>query len=55
MDDSDVALATLAKLMPKSTASYFVSLLVVANWRWTTHSIVSLSGDRSKTLAPPAC
>ena len=44
----------LAKLRSERITSYSASLLVVENWRWTAHSIVSSSGDRSKTLAPLA-
>ena len=42
---------TLAKSRLERTASYSTSLLVVENWKWTTHSIVSPFGDRSTTLA----
>lgn len=39
------ALVALAKLMPVSKASYSTSLLVVEDWRCTTHSITSPSED----------
>ena len=45
----------LVKLRFERIASYSASLLVVENWRRTARSIVSPSGDHSKTLAPPAC
>ena len=52
---TDSTPAALAKSRPKRTASYSASLLVIENWRWIVHSIVSPIGDRSKTSAPPAC
>ena len=48
---ANVAPAALAKSMPERTASYFASLLVVGNWRWTSHSTVSPSDVCYKTPA----
>ena len=51
---ADMALAALAKSRPERTVSYSTSLLVVENWRRTAHSIISPSGDYSRTLTPLA-
>ena len=50
----DLAPDALAKSRLERTASYSTSLLVVKNWRWTAHSIVSPSSDYIKTPAPLA-
>ena len=50
----DLAPVALAKSRLERTALYLALLLAIKNQRRTTHSIVSPSGDRSRTLAPLA-
>ena len=51
MTTNDASIAS-AKSRPISTASYLASLLVVRNWRQTTHVIKSPSGDCKTTPIP---
>ena len=51
---TDMALAALATMRLERTTLYSTSLLVIENWRRIAHSILSPSGNRSKTLAPSA-
>ena len=48
---TDMAPTALAKSRTKRTALYSASLLVIENWRWNAHSIVSPSGGYSRTPA----
>ena len=50
----NLAPVALAKSRLERTTSYLTSLLVVENWRWTAHSIVSPSSDRSRIPATSA-
>ena len=49
------ALTALARSSLATKASYSTSLLVIGKLRWTIHSILSLSGERSTTSTPPTC
>ena len=47
--------AALLRSSPTIKALYTASLLVVGNSSQTMHSILSCSGEKSTTPAPPAC
>ena len=47
---ADLAPAALARPRLERTASYSASLLVIENWRWIAHSIISPFNDCSRTL-----
>ena len=53
--NTDKAATAWNKSRLVKTTSYLTSLLVIGNWRWTSHSIMSPLGDCRTTPIPTTC